>query len=134
MKTYDHPTILLTQPAAGHYVITGHSPANVPTDGGTVVPLDTCYISPEVPTDVLLGIIYDRGEALNQDRPPSGLEVIQNEIPSDFESGTPEQIAAVIRVLFERNVALTVRCEELEDKQKEPAKESTHTHHKKEKK
>jgi hypothetical protein len=57
---YENPSILLTQPAPGHYVITGHHPATVPSPEGTIVPLETCYIAPEVPSAILFGILGDR--------------------------------------------------------------------------
>jgi hypothetical protein len=62
--TYHHPTIRIEQPAPGHYVISGHNPASVLVpETGHVVPLGQCYIPPELPSEVLLAIIADRGDA-----------------------------------------------------------------------
>lgn len=61
---YHHPTIRIEQPAPGHYVIFGHEPASVLVpDVGHVVPLGQCYIPPELPSEVLLAIIADRGDS-----------------------------------------------------------------------
>lgn len=139
MNLEKHPHIHLEQPAPGHYVVTGHKPANVANEKGqTVCPLDTCYIAPEVPSEVLFGILEDRGDfppllkvkageggevdvtaagaAYFPSGAPNPLDVIQAEFPAEVEADTPEQIAALIRALFERNVTLTARCEELEDR------------------
>ena len=66
---YTHPNLIIVEPAPGHYVIRGHNPRSVPTDDGLVVPLDQCYITPEVPSEVLLAILADRGTVNHQ--PPS---------------------------------------------------------------
>ena len=60
---YTHPKLIIEEPAPGHYVIRGHNPAAVQTDEGRVVPLDQCYITPEVPSEVLLAILADRGDS-----------------------------------------------------------------------
>ena len=52
-----HGNIVIESPAPGHFVILGHCPASVQTDGGLVVPLDVCYITPEIPSDVLREIV-----------------------------------------------------------------------------
>jgi hypothetical protein len=61
---YEHPSIVIDQPAAGHYVIYGHHPQPARNEEGqTVVPLQQCYISPEVPSDALIAILEERGGA-----------------------------------------------------------------------
>lgn len=54
---YANTNIVIESPAPGHFVILGHCPATVQTDNGLVVPLDVCYIPPEIPTDLLREII-----------------------------------------------------------------------------
>jgi hypothetical protein len=62
---YEHPSIVIDQPAAGHYVIYGHHPQPARNEEGqTVVPLQQCYITPEVPSDALMAILQERGGAL----------------------------------------------------------------------
>ena len=69
-----HPKLIIDQPAPGHYVIRGHNPRPVPTDDGLVVPLDQCYITDEVPSEVLLAILADRGDSgPDGDQGPSGI-------------------------------------------------------------
>jgi hypothetical protein len=59
---YEHPSIVIDQPAAGHYVIYGHHPQPAKNvEGQTVVPLQQCYITPEVPGDALIAILEERG-------------------------------------------------------------------------
>jgi len=59
--TYPHPHIVVTSPAPGHYAITGHKPAPIfIEDVGHVVPPMECYISPEIPDDLLLNILEER--------------------------------------------------------------------------
>ena len=75
---YHHPSIRVEQPAPGHYVITGHNPASVLVpETGHIVPLAQCYIPPELPSDVLLAIVADRGDlpaddAAGHERPAPG--------------------------------------------------------------
>lgn len=60
---FEHPTIKIEEPAAGHYVILGHNPRSVFIEGeGHVVPPHECYIAPEVPDDALLAVLEDREE------------------------------------------------------------------------
>jgi hypothetical protein len=62
---YEHPSIVIDQPATGHYVIYGHHPQPARNEEGqTVVPLQQCYITPEVPSDALVAILQERGGAL----------------------------------------------------------------------
>jgi hypothetical protein len=62
---YEHPSIVIDQPAAGHYVIYGHHPQPAKNEEGqTVVPLQQCYITREVPSDALIAILQERGGAV----------------------------------------------------------------------
>lgn len=62
MKT-EHPNLVISTPAPGHFVVSGHNPSSVFIEGeGHVVPMSTCYITPEIPTDVLLRIAATRAE------------------------------------------------------------------------
>lgn len=58
---YEKNNIIVVSPAEGHYSITGHNPRPVfVEDVGHIVPPETCYISPEVPSDLLLKIVQER--------------------------------------------------------------------------
>lgn len=57
---YDHPNIAIEVPAPGHFIITGYPCKSVLTESGHVVPPPACYISPEIPTDLLEAIIAER--------------------------------------------------------------------------
>ena len=62
---YQHPSIVIETPAPGHFVIRGHKPKNVFIEKiGHVVPLDECYITPEVPSEALIAILEERGVSL----------------------------------------------------------------------
>jgi hypothetical protein len=54
---YDHPTICVEEPKPGAFIISGHRPASffIP-DVGHYVPPAECYISPEIPADLLRAI------------------------------------------------------------------------------
>lgn len=58
---YTHQTIKVDEPAAGHFVITGHNPMSARTpEGSKFVPLEVCHIGPQIPTDLLEAIISER--------------------------------------------------------------------------
>jgi hypothetical protein len=62
MKVYEHPSIKITQPAPGHFVLRGHNPQSGRNERGErVVPLEQCYITPEIPDDALIAILEERG-------------------------------------------------------------------------
>jgi hypothetical protein len=103
MKPYEHPTIAVAQPAPGHYVITGHNPGAVQTAEGQIVPLRECYITPEIPTDLIVQILEDR-----PDFPP----LVEVNPDADALVTVRAELAAAI----ERNAALVKRAEEAEDK------------------
>lgn len=55
---------ILTEPAPGHFVISGHRPSSVfVPDVGHIVPADECHIPASVPTDLLKRIIEAREPA-----------------------------------------------------------------------
>jgi hypothetical protein len=55
---FEHPSIVVEQPAPGHYAIRGHNPGTVFIEGeGHVVPPDVCYITPQVPSELLIAIL-----------------------------------------------------------------------------
>lgn len=56
---YEHATIKVTSPAPGHYIISGHAPA---TNSGVHGILEECYITPEVPTEILEQVLAERKE------------------------------------------------------------------------
>jgi len=105
---YTHPKLIIEQPAPGHYVIRGHNPASVQTDEGRVVPLDQCYITPEVPSEVLQAILADR----NGQPPLTDPEVL---VASDGDSGPSGTLDAILDVLEKgtsriRDLADAVGC------------------------
>lgn len=58
---FNHPTVIIEEPAPGHFVIKGHNPQSVfIEDVGHVVPPGDCFIPKEVPTEALLAIIEAR--------------------------------------------------------------------------
>lgn len=60
---YQHPKVVIEQPAPGHYILKGHTPRSVFIEGeGRLCPPDFVHITPEVPTDALEAIIEDRRE------------------------------------------------------------------------
>lgn len=65
MKPYtdtQHPSVEISEPSPGAFVITGHRPKSVFIEGeGYVVPPSECFISPEVPTSALLHVLEARG-------------------------------------------------------------------------
>jgi hypothetical protein len=74
---YEHPTITVTSPAPGHFVIANLPMCRVSTDEGTVVAPDYCYITPDVPTDLLKAIIAER-ERTAEAQPLQASEFIAN--------------------------------------------------------
>lgn len=101
MKPYEHPSIVVEQPAPGHFVIRGHNPANVTSAAGQIVPLRECYITEEIPTDLLLAILEDR-----PDFPP-----LQTFNPGELDEA------------LKRNGELSARAEKLENDKGEISKE-----------
>lgn len=65
MNTNTYPNLIIDTPAPGHYVIYGHKPQPVETDEGRVVPLDQCYITDGIPSELLLDIIKERARITN---------------------------------------------------------------------
>lgn len=56
--------ITLTEPAPGHFVISGHRPPSIfVPDVGHIVPAEECHIPASVPTDLLKRIIDAREPA-----------------------------------------------------------------------
>lgn len=58
---HTYPNLIIDTPAPGHYVIYGHKPQPVDTDEGRVVPLDQCYITDGIPSELLMDILLERG-------------------------------------------------------------------------
>lgn len=58
---HTYPNLIIERPAPGHYVIYGHKPQPVDTDEGRVVPLDQCYITDGIPSELLMDILLERG-------------------------------------------------------------------------
>lgn len=65
MKPYtdtQHPSVEISEPSPGSFVITGHRPKSVFVDGeGYIVPPSECFIPSEVPTSALLHVLEARG-------------------------------------------------------------------------
>ncbi len=59
---YDHPTLKVSSPAPGHYVIEGLPSASTSTEEGRLVHPLTVHIPPALPSDLLLAIVEDRGD------------------------------------------------------------------------
>lgn len=73
MHFENYPHIIVDQPAPGHYVIRGHHPRNAQVEGeGVVVPLQECYITDEVPTEVLKEVIAAREYSRKRDEKRDG--------------------------------------------------------------
>jgi molybdopterin-guanine dinucleotide biosynthesis protein A len=99
---HTHGNIVIESPAPGHFVILGHCPASVQTDNGLVVPLDVCYISPEIPTDILREIINLR----NGGTPSS---TVAPEVVNDKGEGRgedPSTLEAILKALEAGNVRI----------------------------
>lgn len=89
---YKHPTITVTEPAPGHFAIEGHNPRSVFIEGeGHVVPPGTCYISPEIPNELLAAIIEERGgltvDKPKRGRPPKAEKPAEPEAPEPAADG-----------------------------------------------
>ncbi len=65
MKPYtdtQHPSVEISEPSPGSFVITGHRPKSVFVEGeGYIVPPSECFIPSEVPTSALLHVLEARG-------------------------------------------------------------------------
>jgi hypothetical protein len=84
---FEHPSIVVEQPAPGHYAIRGHNPGTTFVEGvGHVVPPDTCYITPQVPSELLIAILQDRGQLVDID--PEKIEKGNHE--EEHEEGDEE--------------------------------------------
>lgn len=55
-------SIQIDQPSPGHYIISGLRSGSVAVEGGQLVFPPSCHITPDVPSDVLLQILSDRGD------------------------------------------------------------------------
>ena len=63
MIKFNHDKVVIEEPAPGHFLIRGHAPRPVFVEGeGHVVPPETCYVAPEVPSEALLAILEARGD------------------------------------------------------------------------
>ena len=64
----------IEKPVAGHYII-GFNAQPVMTDDGYLVPPKSCHITPELPSEILLQILEDRGDLPTTAAPPSSKKV-----------------------------------------------------------
>jgi hypothetical protein len=60
---YKHATVVIEEPAPGHFVVSGHNPKPYRNeDGATVVPMPQADIAREVPSCALIHILNERGD------------------------------------------------------------------------
>lgn len=113
---YNHPSITITQPVPGQYVIQGHSPSSflIPSEGH-VCPPPVVHIGPEVPNEALVAILEARGfyapvESVDELPVPGAVRKALN-IP-DAEKVTAETIDNAILKLREQYDAANALLEE----------------------
>jgi hypothetical protein len=96
MINYSHPNHQVEEPLPGHFVLVGHKPvARTDEKGRHVVPPDTCYIAPEVPSEFLEAVLEARHVAevegaeaehphkkRGRGRPPKHVETPETETPT----------------------------------------------------
>ena len=106
---YDHPTLKVSSPAPGHYVIEGLPSASTSTEEGRLVHPLTVHIPPALPSDLLLAIVEDRG-----DKAGARLVELEDEAGGDkgseeVEPGEGADYMRICRVLGEQGGTMRIR-------------------------
>jgi hypothetical protein len=98
---YEHPQIIVTEPAPGHFAISNIPACRATTDEGIVVAPSDCYISPAVPTELLKAIIAEReGVTAETAETSDGAEQSNDERTTESEDN--ELVAKIIEAVKDK--------------------------------